>query len=391
MRLLHSLNDKSQAAIDDCVAAPDVKDWINDHVDRTRLDYRLTYVVGTQHVTCLTFASYVSPSCTVRHLVEAGSDVTARDSCGRTPLHMACLSRVEANSKVVFLLQQDASLVNAADYSSDTPLHNAARGDNSDVVKTLLHHGADVDARGQLGRTALHAACIHGHVDCVHELMAGGAQIEARDSRSESTPLTLAADFNHPDSVKILVDVYKATVNDNYKNGYCALQVAAGKGNVEVVKTLLSFDHCDVNAKGRYGRTALHDACNHGQVACIHELMAGGAQIEARESECEGTPLHVAAWFNHTDSVKTLVDVYKASINATDKNGCTALHTAASRGNIDVVRVLVSNPQCDVTARNSDGHAAAHEARREGYEDIVALLEAQIKGKLLFKFLAFVT
>ena len=173
--LLQALNDKSQAAIDDCVAAPDVKDWINDHVDRTRLDYRLTYVVGTQHVTCLTFASYVSPSCTVRHLVEAGSDVTARDSCGRTPLHMACLSRVEANSKVVFLLQQDASLVNAADYSSDTPLHNAARGDNSDVVKTLLHHGADVDARGQLGRTALHAACIHGHVDCVHELMAGCA------------------------------------------------------------------------------------------------------------------------------------------------------------------------------------------------------------------------
>ena len=85
--------------------------------------------------------------------------------------------------------------------------------------------------------------------------------------------------------------------------------MAALGGHVEVVKTLLSFDDCDVNAKSRWDGTALHAACIKGHVCCIHELLAGGAQIEARESLLEATPLHLAAYCNHPDSVKTLVDI----------------------------------------------------------------------------------
>ena len=313
LRLLQALNDKRQAAIDESVAAPNLSDWINDYVDLDRLDNSVPYLIGVEHVTCLTFASYVNDARTVRQLVEAGCDVAARDSSGQTPLHTACWSDVDANSKVVFLLQRDASLVNASDYSNESPLHGAAGKGNSEVVKMLLDNGADVDARGQLGRTALHAACEGGHVACIHELMAGGAQIEARDSDTEATPLHLAAHFNHPDSVKALVNVYKASINATNKRGNNALHQAAGKGHVEVVKTLLSFDNCDDNAKGQLGRTALHHACSNGHVACIHELMAGGANIEARGNELEATPLHLAAQFNHPDCVKTLVDVYKAS------------------------------------------------------------------------------
>ena len=166
------------------------------------------------------------------------------------------------------------------------------------------------------------------------------------------------------------------------------LHWAALEGHVEVVKTLLSFDHCDVNAKGQWGRTALHCACSNGHVACIHELMVGGAETEARDSERELTPLHVAAWFNHPDSVKTLVDVYGASINATDKKGSdilhkyliTPLHVAAFQGYTELARVLTSYPQCDVTIRDGDGNTAAEDARRRGHEDIVALIEAKIKG-----------
>ena len=291
----------------------------------------------------LTFASDVNDVHTVRQLVEAGCDVRVRDTLGRTPLHTACLSDVDAHGKVVYLLQRDASLVNATDHSNDAPLHKAAQEGKSDVVKTLLDHGADVNARGRLGRAALHAACKRGNVACIHELMARGAQIEARESPREKTPLILAAGFNHPDSVKILVDVYKASVDatDTQRNN--ALHWAAIKGHVEVVKTLLLFDDCDVNAKGLWGRTALHAACEKDHVACIHELIAGGAQIESRSSD-RATPLHLAADFNRPDSVKTLVDVYKASVNTTNRYGRTALHTAAHCGHTNMVRVLVSYP-----------------------------------------------
>ena len=103
-QLLQALNDERQAAIDECIAVPDVKDWINELVDTKRLNNPSVNVGFFQQVTCLTFASKNNSSCVVCQLVEAGCDVTGRDSGGRTPLHNACLSKVDAISKIEFLL-----------------------------------------------------------------------------------------------------------------------------------------------------------------------------------------------------------------------------------------------------------------------------------------------
>ena len=133
------------------------------------------------------------------------------------------MSNVDANSKVVFLLQRDASLVKATDYSNDAPIHCATLAGNSDVVKTLSDHGADVDARGKYGRTALHIACSQGYVDCICELLAAGAQVEARDSERKSTPLHLAADFNHPDYTDVELIYCRGCFNIRHNIDHTAL------------------------------------------------------------------------------------------------------------------------------------------------------------------------
>ena len=103
LRLLQALYNKNQTVIDESVMAPDVKDWIN-------LTVRHDSSHGVEHFTCLTVASYNSDVGTVRQLVKAGCDVRASNSYGRTPLQIACLSNVDVNSKVVFLLERDPSL-----------------------------------------------------------------------------------------------------------------------------------------------------------------------------------------------------------------------------------------------------------------------------------------
>ena len=81
---LTTKKSRIQLAIDECITAPDVKDWINELVDVEHLNYPPEIVALVQNVTCLTFASDVSDARTVRRLVEAGSDIAARDSLGRT-------------------------------------------------------------------------------------------------------------------------------------------------------------------------------------------------------------------------------------------------------------------------------------------------------------------
>ena len=184
LRLLQALIDMNQTAIDEIIATPDAKDWINDQVDTKHLENPALDLSWVENFTCLIFASIVSDVRTVRLLVEAGCDVTARDSFGKTPLHWACLSGVDANSKVVYLLQRDASLVNAKDYSNETPLHCAATRGNSDVITTLLGHGVNVNEQGGKGYTVTQPFTVRVDQDALPAFMSSWPVVQILTPRA---------------------------------------------------------------------------------------------------------------------------------------------------------------------------------------------------------------
>ena len=257
LKLLQALNDKDQKTVSECAKAKSVKAWIDRKVDVKQVKKSIfLFADYIKDITCLGFAGRFSNTRTVQQLVEAGADVNATDSSGRTPLHWACLSTIEVKQKVEHLLSCDASLIRARNNDNDTPLHRAALHGNDTAISVLIQHGAEVNERGDVGRTALHLACSEGKVACIHELMRLGADVEARDSEKESTPIHLAASFNHPDCVMVLLDKYSASINAVNKFGNTALHRAALKGNLEVVKLLTSYSQCDVNAKDNDGETA---------------------------------------------------------------------------------------------------------------------------------------
>jgi len=86
-----------------------------------------------------------------------GVDVNVRDFCGRTPLHLACLST-----------------------STDI-----------EVAQCLIDHGARLVARLQDGRTALHIAAARGRADMVARLLRKSAENEhQRDERKNASKTT---------------------------------------------------------------------------------------------------------------------------------------------------------------------------------------------------------
>jgi ankyrin repeat protein len=74
-------------------------------------------------------------------LLDAGADVNARNSHGRTPLHN--VSAVMSETKIIIVLLDAGADVNARDSNGYTPLHLASMYGSPDNVMALLQAGAD--------------------------------------------------------------------------------------------------------------------------------------------------------------------------------------------------------------------------------------------------------
>ena len=272
-KLLQALNDNNQRAISRCVKDDSVHQWIDNKVNHKQIQNARTVFRDTsKNITCLGYATACNDLNTVQQLVQAGADVTTTDAQGYTPLHRACVSTIESKQKVYYLLGCNPSLCGARDCDGNTPLHWAALSGIHAVISVLIQHGAKVNERGRFGRTALHSACNNGYVDCVHELMRHGANVEARDGDSEATPLQLAASFDRPDCVRVLLDTYDASINATNKYGNTALHRAASAGNLKVVKLLTSYSQIDVHARNSVYETAADVAEEKGHLDIVNYL-----------------------------------------------------------------------------------------------------------------------
>jgi ankyrin repeat protein len=101
-------------------------------------------------------------------LLARGADVNAADVYGWTPLLRAVYEKRPA---VVRVLLRDASIdVNARNELGATALHYAAALGDPEMVRSLLHKGADADARDVGDRTPLTMAIEQGKVEVVRIL-----------------------------------------------------------------------------------------------------------------------------------------------------------------------------------------------------------------------------
>ncbi|KAJ8280406.1 hypothetical protein GJAV_G00054190 [Gymnothorax javanicus] len=90
------------------------------------------------------------------------------------------------------LLSADPLIVQCQDEDQYTALHRAAYSGHLEVVRTLVHHGADLHARTVDGWTPLHSACRWNNTAVASYLIQQGAVVNAQ-TNGLLTPLHLAA------------------------------------------------------------------------------------------------------------------------------------------------------------------------------------------------------
>ncbi|MDP2204796.1 MAG: ankyrin repeat domain-containing protein [Alphaproteobacteria bacterium] len=93
-------------------------------------------------------------------LVKAGAEIEARDHLGRTPLLQA--ARSGQPNMIEFLLLNRAD-IKAQDKEGNTVLHLAAESISADTIVALIEAGADSSARNKNGGTAIDVALAHGN------------------------------------------------------------------------------------------------------------------------------------------------------------------------------------------------------------------------------------
>jgi hypothetical protein len=197
-----------------------------------------------------------------------------------------------------------------------TELHVAVEIGELGLMDRLIRGGADVNARAADGRTPLHVATERDCCGAARLLLMGKADPNLKD-RQGLTPVQRAVRARHESTAKLLLAA-GADVPD--------LLVAAFAGRPDLAKSFLQKDRSAAGATTEDGYTPLHLAAQQGHAKVALALLAGGAEVNARDRG-QDTPLHWAAACKQRELVGLLL-AHNADRKALNKNGESPLDYA---------------------------------------------------------------
>lgn len=154
-----------------------------------------------------------------------------------------------------------------------------------------------------------------------------------------------AHDHASLDDVEGLRETLKAT-NARDELGRTPLHLASSHNALSCVRFLLSRPDVDTEARDAVGHTPLFCVCLAEATEVVRELIAHGADVEARWRGI--TPIVFASIYDRAECVKLLIGA-GADVRAQDARGRTALHFAAWKGHACVE--LLIDAGADVTVR----------------------------------------
>ncbi|MCJ1377232.1 hypothetical protein MMC17_000324 [Xylographa soralifera] len=227
-----------------------------------------------------------------RLLLDAGAEKEAKDSQGRTALHVAAKF---GNLEVTRLLLDVKASVTAENTHNSTPFLMAADAGNVQIVLLLLEAGSNIERSNCIGQTPLLLAARKGHKLVVDQLIGKGASISIKGYRGASLLQYAVQSTN----LELVLSVLATNPDIEWKDldretalHYVMRSKATEPIRVSIARLLLgrrSF----IDAKNRDGRTSLHLASREGHEEMVRMLLQAGANAAIKD-QWQKTPRDLA-------------------------------------------------------------------------------------------------
>lgn len=172
-----------------------------------------------------------------------------------------------------------------------SPLAGASLCGQLDGVKLLLAHGAELNpSSNRSSSSPLHQACRKNDINVVRFLLQQGAQVDIIDSY-KVTPIMYASKYSSAELVSLLLE-YKPNLDAVSFINAAAIHWSVWPGKAEITELLLK-SKANPNHEMADGNTALHCAVLAGSVEMCKVLLRYGAD-PLRRNENDETPLRLA-------------------------------------------------------------------------------------------------
>ncbi len=219
-----------------------------------------------------------------------------------------------------------------------TPLLAAVMGGSRKVVEALVAAGADVNLPGSGGVTPLMKAIEFGQNDIAKWLLDHGAD-PAYTSPQGASALTMLSSSLSSEDVELARRLIDGTHERSERLELTPLMAAAAGRKPATLSLLLEHPQ-DLEHRDLFGQTALHHACQSGDVGCIRLLVERGADCNARTHSGD-TPLTLLLKNNsRCDSALEALIEHGADPVLRGGDGLLPSQLAAAAGEPELVEIL---------------------------------------------------